>query len=204
MANVRKNELTDFGRQVKNILSEKKITQSQLGETLGIAQNSLSTRLSRYEIGYDKMMDIANALGYEINLELVPIVNKSNTDTNITTIPVSVVAAGAGISTPFTSDDDFKEMDFSSDIVPESADCGVRINGDSMSPKYPDGCIVWVKKNTELQYGDEAIVVLNGCPFFKIYEKDGLYSINSNYIPIKVYDTDKCYIFGKVIGSYQE
>ena len=56
MANVRKNELTDFGRQVKNILSEKKITQSQLGETLGIAQNSLSTRLSRYEIGYDKML----------------------------------------------------------------------------------------------------------------------------------------------------
>ena len=93
VANVRKNELTDFGRQVKNILSEKKITQSQLGEALGIAQNSLSTRLSRYEIGYDKMMDIANALGYEINLELVPIVNKSNADTNITTIPVSVVAA---------------------------------------------------------------------------------------------------------------
>ena len=68
VANVRKNELTDFGRQVKNILSEKKITQSQLGETLGIAQNSLSTRLSRYEIGYDKMMDIANALGYEISI----------------------------------------------------------------------------------------------------------------------------------------
>ena len=68
----------------------KKITQSQLGEALGIAQNSLSTRLSRYEIGYDKMMDIANALGYEINLELVPIVNKSNADTNITTIPVFI------------------------------------------------------------------------------------------------------------------
>ena len=60
MANVRKNELTDFGRQVKNILSEKKITQSQLGETLGIAQNSLSTRLSRYEIGYDKMLFLFN------------------------------------------------------------------------------------------------------------------------------------------------
>ena len=100
MANVRKNELTDFGRQVKNILSEKKITQSQLGETLGIAQNSLSTRLSRYEIGYDKMMDIANALGYEINLELVPIVNKSTIDTNITTIPISVDAACLAGSTP--------------------------------------------------------------------------------------------------------
>ena len=77
----------------KTFYPKKKITQSQLGKTLGIAQNSLSTRLSRYEIGYDKMMDIANALGYEINLKLVPIVNKSNADTNITTIPVSVVAA---------------------------------------------------------------------------------------------------------------
>ena len=60
MANVRKNELRDFGKQVKNILSEKKITQSQLGEALGIAQNSLSTRLSRYEIGYDKMLFLFN------------------------------------------------------------------------------------------------------------------------------------------------
>ena len=204
MANIRKNELTDFGKQVKNILSEKKITQTQLGKTLGIAQNSLSTRLSRYEIGYDKMIDIANALGYEISLELVPIVNKSDLDTDITTIPISIVAAGAGISTPFTSNDDFENKDFSSELIPKDADCGIRINGDSMSPDYPDGCIVWVKRNVELQYGDKAIIILNGCPFFKIIEKDGLHSINPKFMPIKIYDTDKFSIFGKVVGSYQE
>ena len=204
MANIRKTDLTEFGKQVQNILAEKKITQTQLGNTLGIAQNSVSTRLSRYKIGYDKMMETANALGYEISLELVPIVDKKDLDTDITTIPVSIVAAGAGISTPFTSNDDFKDKNFPTEIVPQNADCGVRISGDSMSPKYPDGCIVWVKRNVEIQYGDEAIVILNGCPFFKIVEKDGLHSINPKYLPIKIYDTDKFSLFGKVVGFYQE
>lgn len=204
MARRRKKPLTNFGGKLQNILDEKNITQTQLGELTNLAQSTINGMFSRTNIGYETMLKATNALGYEINLELVPIIDKKDLDTDITTIPVSIVAAGAGISTLFTRDDAFEDKNFPTEVVPQNADCGVRISGDSMSPKYPDGCIVWVKKNVELQYGDEAIVILNGCPFFKIVEQNGLYSLNPKYLPIKIYETDSFSQFGKVIGSYQE
>lgn len=204
MSKRRKKNLTDFGEKVQNILSERNITQAQLGELTNLSQSTINGMLSRTNIGYETMLKAANALGYEISLELSPIVEKKDLDTDIVTIPVSIVAAGAGTSTLFRSDDAFENKDFPTEIVPQNADCGVRISGDSMSPKYPDGCIVWVKKNVELQYGDEAIVILNGCPFFKIVEQDGLHSLNPKYLPIKIYETDSFFQFGKVVGSYQE
>ena len=207
MANIRKNELTDFGKKIKNILNEKNITQAQLGKMLGIAQNSVSTRLSRLEIGFDNMLDIAHALGYDIELKLVPLEPQNNiklaSNTSQTkSMPISVVAAGAGISTKFTIDNAFEKKSFPSDVVPPNADCGIRINGDSMSPDYPNDCIVWVKQTTEVKYGDEVIAILNGCPYFKIYDREGLRSINPEYPIIKVYDDDKFSVFGKVIGVY--
>ena len=88
--------------------------------------------------------------------------------------------------------------------IPYNADCGIRINGESMSPDYPDGAIVWVKQTTEVKYGDEVIAILNGCPYFKIYERDGLQSINPEYPVIKIYDDDRISVFGKVVGVYTD
>ena len=204
MAKRRKKDLTPFGKQVQNILDKKDITQTQLGELTNLSQSTISGMFSRNNIGYETMLKAANALGYEISLELVPVVNKSDLDTDITTIPISIVAAGAGISTKFTIDNAFEKKTFTSNDVPSDADCGIRINGDSMSPDYPDGCIVWVKQTTEVKYGDKVIAILNGCPYFKIYDREGLRSINPEYPIIKVYDDDKFSVFGKVIGVYTE
>lgn len=116
--------------------------------------------------------------------------------------PVGIVAAGAGTSVNFYEDDAFEDIEFPDDIIPSNADCGIRINGDSMSPDYPDGCIVWVKQTTEIKYGDKVVAVLNGCPYFKIYGREGLRSINPDYPIIKIYDDDKISVYGKVIGVY--
>lgn len=120
------------------------------------------------------------------------------------TISIADVAAGAGISTPFTIDNAFSEQEFPADEIPTGADCGVPINGDSMEPEYPNGCIVWVKQNADINYGDCIIAVINGEPFFKIYKPDGLHSYNANYKPIVVNESDRFEIFGKVIGYYSE
>ena len=204
MAKRRKKDLTPFGKQVQNILDKKDITQTQLGELTNLSQSTISGMFSRNNIGYETMLKAANALGYEISLELVPVVNKSDLDTDITTIPISIVAAGAGISTKFTIDNAFEKKTFTSNDVPSDADCGIRINGDSMSPDYPDGCIVWVKQTTEVKYGYKVVAILICCPYFKIYDREGLRSINPEYPIIKVYDDDKFSVFGKVIGVYTE
>lgn len=195
-------ELTTFGRKIKTILNQKGITQAQFGEMLGLAQSTINGRLTRSTVGFDKMLDMANALGYDLDVEFIPQKNKIQIHTNMTRFPVGIVAAGAGTSVNFYEDDAFEDIEFPNDIIPSNADCGIRINGDSMSPDYPDGCVVWVKQTTEIKYGDKVVAVLNGCPYFKIYEREGLRSINPDYPIIKIYDDDKISVYGKVIGVY--
>ena len=121
------------------------------------------------------------------------------------TMPIADIAAGAGVSTPLESDDLFTMQRFPENEIPSNADCGIPINGDSMEPEYPDGCIVWVKKGSDnVKYGDTVIAIFNGSPLCKIYRKSGLYSYNKNYPPYKINDGDSISIFGKVVGKYIE
>lgn len=122
----------------------------------------------------------------------------------MTTMSIADVAAGAGVSTPFTIDNAFSPKEFPSSAIPNGADCGVPINGDSMEPNYPNGSIVWVKFTDYIQFGDVVIATLNGEPYCKIYKSDGLHSFNENYEPIHVNEQDNFSIFGKVIGYYEE
>lgn len=130
-------------------------------------------------------------------------VMKDKSQITMTTIKIADVAAGAGISTPFTIDNAFSLKEIPSDAVISGADCGVPINGDSMEPNYPNGSIVWVKITQDVGYGDVVIAILNGEPYCKIYQPDGLHSLNENYEVIHVGEQDNFSIFGKVIGYYE-
>lgn len=119
-------------------------------------------------------------------------------------IKIADIAAGAGTSVPFTNDDAFTPRKFPPNAIPDDADCGVPINGDSMEPQYPNGCIAWVKRTNTANYGDVVIAVLNGEPYCKIYQPDGLHSYNSTYKPLHINDQDRFSVFGKVIGYYMK
>lgn len=119
-------------------------------------------------------------------------------------IDIADIAVGAGISVPFTEDNAFTKCSFNESDIPENADCGIPINGKSMEPEYPDGCIVWVSRTAPIKYGDTIIAIVNGEPFCKIYQPDGLHSYNKDYHPISVNEHDTVNIFGKVIGYYVE
>lgn len=124
--------------------------------------------------------------------------------TAITNIKVYEIAAGAGISTPFTDDDKYTIKEFPQTDVPSNADCGIYLNGDSMEPKFPNGSLVWVKETQDIKFGDIVIAILNGEPFCKIYQADGLYSVNPKYDPILVNENDTFSVFGRVLGYYVE
>lgn len=119
-------------------------------------------------------------------------------------IDIADIAVGAGISVPFSEDNAFTKCSFNESDIPQNADCGIPINGKSMEPEYPDGCIVWVSRTAPIKYGDTIIAIVNGEPFCKIYQPDGLHSYNKNYHPIIVSENDTFKIFGKVIGYYVE
>lgn len=181
---------------------------------LGRAEKSSSTEMSADE---QELLSIYNALSEKHQnfvLERARTLydleqNEKNNSIIITQsrrkyIDIADIAVGAGISVPFSEDNAFTKCSFNESDIPQNADCGIPINGKSMEPEYPDGCIVWVSRTSPIKYGDIIIAIVNGEPFCKIYQPDGLHSYNKNYHPIIVSENDTFKIFGKVIGYYVE
>ena len=87
--------------------------------------------------------------------------------------------------------------------VPRNADFALRINGDSMTPKFMDGQIIWVKKTTQLNNGDIGIFYLDGQAYCKKLDMNGgrlrLISLNKKYKPIDVSDNSEFRIYGQVL-----
>ena len=80
------------------------------------------------------------------------------------------------------------------------------VNGRSMEPKYPDGSMVFVQRvdPNMLTYGDVIACIAAGTPYVKIYEKDGLHSINPDYSVIHISDDDNFRLIGRVLGLVPE
>ena len=55
--------------------------------------------------------------------------------------------------------------------VPDGAQFGIFVSGDSMEPRYHDGQIVWVRGCPSLQAGEVGIFVYDGEGYVKIYQE---------------------------------
>lgn len=114
----------------------------------------------------------------------------------------STLAASAGTG-EFLDDENFEIIEVGED-VPEDADFGLALNGDSMEPRYHDNQAVWVQQTNSLNNGEIGIFYLDGMTYCKQLkdDKDGVYlvSLNSKYEPIKVTDESSFKIFGRVLN----
>ncbi|MBQ8952150.1 MAG: helix-turn-helix domain-containing protein [Eubacterium sp.] len=117
------------------------------------------------------------------------------------TIKLFNLPASAGTG-EFLDGDDYQTVVIG-DEVPDSADFGIRIHGDSMEPRYTNGQIVYVHRTSELSDGDIGIFYLDGSAYCKILHKAGrklsLVSINSAYKPIPIKESSEFKVFGKVV-----
>ena len=118
------------------------------------------------------------------------------------TIRLFDIPASAGVGN-FLDGDNFSEIEVGEE-VPEAADFGIRISGDSMEPRFVNGQIVWVQKQDILSNGEIGIFFLDGNAYCKKLQDDenGLYlvSLNSTYEPIPITENQTFRIFGKVVG----
>ena len=117
-------------------------------------------------------------------------------------LPLYLLAASAGTG-EFLDSDDYETVIVGSE-VPEKASFGIRLNGNSMEPRYMNGQIVWVYRTTELYDGDIGIFYLDGQAYCKkLHKKKNsieLLSFNPDYTPIKVTEESEFKIFGRVIS----
>lgn len=81
------------------------------------------------------------------------------------------------------------------------ADFILRVSGDSMEPKYSDGDRILIKRQPDVNIGEEGIFILNNEGFVKVREKDRLISLNAEYEDIVFHDNDNVECRGKVLGK---
>ncbi len=114
----------------------------------------------------------------------------------------SLLTSSAGTG-EFLDEENFEIIEVGEE-VPQEADFGLALNGDSMEPRYHDNQAVWVQKTSSLNNGEIGIFYLDGMTYCKQLkqEKDGLYlvSLNSKYAPIKVTADRSFRIFGRVLN----
>ncbi len=116
------------------------------------------------------------------------------------TLKVFLQPAAAGTGN-YLDDEYFEEMQFEN--IPHGADFGVRIAGDSMTPKIRDGDIAFVKKQDSISEGEIGIYVIDGDAFCKKLTKkeDGFYlhSLNAKYADFIL--PENGYVVGRVVGT---
>jgi len=85
-------------------------------------------------------------------------------------MPVSNLRASAGTGS-FLDEGSFEMVRFPETMVPEGAEFGIYVSGDSMEPVYHDGQIVWVKESNDLFPGEVGIFMYDGNGYIKEYDE---------------------------------
>ena len=109
----------------------------------------------------------------------------------------------AGIGDPNEFEDSGTPIYVYDDSLTCRADCVFTVNGDSMEPDYPDGCMVLVKRisdSGELTPGDIGAFMIDNETYIKEYREDGLHSLNPKYDVMRFSDEESVYLIGRVIG----
>ena len=85
----------------------------------------------------------------------------------------------------------------------ERADCVFAVNGDSMEPAFKSGDKVLVSRIPDapaLLCGEIGAFIAGNETYIKVYEKDGLHSLNPAYPTLTFDDSTPVYLIGRVMG----
>lgn len=61
----------DIAKEIKKILIDEEMSQAELAEKIGTSQGNLANKFKRNNFSISEMMEISNALGYELKIEFV-------------------------------------------------------------------------------------------------------------------------------------
>ena len=143
-----------------------------------------------------------------------------NTEDNLVEFSLYLLAASAGTG-QFLDGDAYETVSLPKSCIPDGADFGIRIAGDSMEPLFLSGQIAFVQKTVQLYPGDIGIFIADGESYIKQYDEilpeeeelnDYLYStgnvqkkpvlisMNKKYPPMVISRDQRFEIVGKVLN----
>ena len=167
-----------------------------IGGTFGGSRGGILAGLDLH--GRKKAMEFIQLLHdsgkYEVQPE-APIIR-------LRSLPLYTIAVSAGTG-QFLDSDDYEMKEVGTE-VPDSANFGVRVAGDSMEPRFHDGQTVWVKQQHNLMTGEIGIFLYDGNAYLKQLMDNSdvlvLHSLNPAYDDIPVSPNLPLRVLGKVIA----
>lgn len=150
--------------KLKQLRERKNITQQELADDLKINQQ----QIARYEnnqrqFKQDFLFTLANYFKVSIN-EFFPPTKYDNAEPIINTVKIAIYGSiKAGI--PLESQNDIIDyLEISKDVVKNRKIFGLKISGNSMTPKYEDGDIVLFEQTNDIETykNKDCAVMING------------------------------------------
>lgn len=192
-----------FGAKLKAYRKEKKLTQKELGEKIGVAHNTISS----YENGtnepeQDILFRLADVLGVSINEFFPPPTNLIQVKQTKLIPVIGVIACGEPILAEENTDD---KIAFPIELLPSGNIFFLVAKGDSMQPVIKENSYVMIRKQDDVENGEIAAVLLNGDTeaMLKKVRKLGdtilLEAINEEYAPYIVNENNPARIIGKAV-----
>lgn len=149
------------GAQIRKYRKARGMTQKELGFKIGVKHNTISS----YENGTNEpdqniLYAIADVLGISINDLFPSPSNVEPVDPEFVRIPVlGTIACGE----PLLVAENYSEYIYMpKDCVPSGKLFYLRAKGSSMAPTIPDGSLVLVREQPDVESGAIAAVLLNG------------------------------------------
>lgn len=116
-------------------------------------------------------------------------------------LPLYSLAVSAGTG-QFLDGEDYEMVEVGAE-VPEGANFGVRVAGDSMEPQYHDGQTIWVRQQRSLMTGEIGIFLYDGSAYLKqLVARESsmaLHSLNPKYEDIIISPELPLRVLGKVM-----
>ena len=190
--------------KIRQLRKQHNLTMKQFGEIFGIAESTVSLyENGKRQADYDTLKKIADYFNVSVDYLLGREAQKSKKGVLIPVL--GRVVAGIPI-------DAIEEILDYEEITQEMANSGeffaLKIKGDSMMPRIQENDVVIVRKQSQVDNGSIAIVLINGneatCKKVQYNEKGvALISYNSSYTPM-FYTKEECLtlpvtIIGKVV-----
>lgn len=196
-----------LGRNLRRMMYEKNITQAQMSKELGIGKTTLSTWMNGQRM---PRMDKIDILCRYLNCKRSDLMDDNrNAPALSRRIPV-LGRVAAGIPIEMIEDVlDWEEIDGSyiGDFF------GLKVKGDSMSPRIMEGDVLIVRSQPDAESGDIVIAQVNGneATCKRLLKHNGgisLISLNPAYPPMIFSEAEKdvlpVSIIGKVVENRQK
>lgn len=205
-----------FSNRLNEAIRIRDIKPSELAERTGIDKSKISSYMTgRYKARQDGVYLLSKALNVSeawlMGLD-VPMSNDIALVTNAIEVVKIPVLGKVSAGVPIMAEESFEGYALApaSQIKSDKEYFYLKVQGDSMNLKFPEGCIVLVEKTDYIEDGDIGVIAINGYDAtIKLYKRKGntisLNPMSSNPIhQQQMYDIKETtiHVLGKAI-SYQ-